>query len=246
MNHEAFGVCCMNSRRKLYLVTLVTALRVPLVFTFFAGAIFHAHRPFPWLFALAFGMLVASAVTDLIDGYLARRFGVETRLGSHADPLVDKMFYLISLPLLVYVATKHGHVRHGTFLLVLTVLFLARDQWVTFLRSIGSMFGAPGGAHWLGKVRTCVNFILICAVYYFEESPWPLINAPLLYSFEIAALGLNLFSLYTYTHRYWPYLRRSAALAPPPFDGPGGHRSSSAETSGDGHALQGRRSHHEP
>jgi len=204
-----------NDRQyQLYLVTLLTFLRFPLVMIFFAGAIVHTWEPRNWLFFASFIALIASAVTDLFDGLLARRFDVQTEFGAHADPLMDKFFYLATFPLLVFVATINGHTSHAVFLLVLTVLFLTRDQWVTFLRAIGSIYNVSGGAHWSGKVRTALNFPLICAIYYFEEAPemiqldvWPL-----LLTFEIIGLIVNMISLYMYTSYYWPYLRKSAAL----------------------------------
>lgn len=208
---------------KLRLVTFLTFVRFPLVLLFFAGAIVYAFHDLPWLFVLSFAALILGAVTDLFDGLLARRFGVETRFGAHADPLMDKLFYLTTLPLLVFVATKDGHMVHGTFLLAMTVLFLARDQWVTFLRSIGSMYDVSGSANWSGKLRTLLNFPLICAIYYVEEAPTPFIDVRLVALFEGLAWVLNGVSAYSYTRHYWPYLHLSAALDPKPAGADKGH-----------------------
>jgi CDP-diacylglycerol--glycerol-3-phosphate 3-phosphatidyltransferase len=199
----------MTNRSKLFIVTFVTLVRFPLVLLFFTGALFNIKYQAPWLFVAAFTMLVTSAVTDLVDGYLARKFGVVTKFGEHADPLMDKFFYLSTLPLLVFIATKNNHIPHAMFLLVLTVFFLSRDQWVTFLRSIGSMYNVSGGANWSGKFRTLVNFPLICLVYYMEEASKPLVGNWVMYVMEGAAFVLNLVSFYVYTRRYWPYLLKS-------------------------------------
>lgn len=201
----------MDSRWKLRFVTFLTCVRFPLVLLFFAGAILYTRPAYrhPWLFAVVFGCLITSALTDLFDGYFARRFGVVTKLGAHADPLMDKFFYLASLPLLVFVATvKPDNLFHARLLLILTLLFLARDQWVTFLRSIGSLYNVSGHAHWSGKLRTAFNFPLICGIYHFEEAPipWQFINVYVLYVFEGIGVALNLLSLYIYTRRYWPSL----------------------------------------
>jgi len=203
----------MGSRSKLWFVTFLTFIRFPLVLFFVVGALAYVRRfHLTWVFVLTLASLITSAVTDLLDGYFARRFKVETKFGAHADPLMDKLFYLTTLPLLVFVVTENGHVRHGLFLLCMTVFFLARDQWVTFLRSIGSIYNVGGGAMWSGKLRTCINFPLICAIYYYEESPLrPLPDVRLLYAFEMLACVVNVISLYTYTRRYWPYLHRSAS-----------------------------------
>jgi CDP-diacylglycerol--glycerol-3-phosphate 3-phosphatidyltransferase len=206
-----------SSRIKLAFVTFLTVVRFPLVLLFFAGAIVHAVTPpaerSTWLFALSLTALIASAVTDLFDGYFARHFKVETRFGAHADPLMDKFFYLSTFPVLVFVATINQHLPHAIFLLVLTMLFLTRDQWVTFLRSIGSMHNVKGNANWSGKLRTCINFPLICAIYHFEAAPTPLVPPLLLHSAEVVALIVNLVSVYVYTRHYWPSLRTSVDIS---------------------------------
>lgn len=202
----------MARRIKLGFVTTLTVARFPLVLAFFAGAIVYAMRPTPPapLFVTTFAVLIGSAVTDLFDGYFARRFSVQTELGAHMDPLMDKFFYLATLPLLVFVALRNGHTNHAIFLLVLTILFLSRDQWVTFLRSIGAIYSISGGAHWAGKLRTALNFPLICLVYLVEENPWVSIPLWVAYTFEIIGLAVNMLSLWIYTIKYWPSLKRAA------------------------------------
>jgi phosphatidylglycerophosphate synthase len=100
-------------------------------------------------------------------------------------------------------------------MLLLTLIFLARDQWVTFLRSIGSIYQADGKANWSGKLRTALNFPMICIVYYVEKAPEPynrLIPPFLAYAFVFLTLALTILTLFVYTRQYWPYLRRSAQL----------------------------------
>ena len=198
---------------KLGLVTFLTMARFPLVMVFFVGAIVYLKFPSNALFIGSVLALVLSAVTDLFDGLLARKFSVETEFGAHADPLMDKFFYLATLPLLVFLATHNGHNRHALALLIMTVCFLSRDQWVTFLRSIGSIYNVSGGAHVIGKVRTFLNFPLIGLIYLFEESPVPLIPDIAIYVFEAIAVVINFISVYTYTKWYWPYLKKSASLS---------------------------------
>lgn len=204
----------MDKGAKLRFVTTLTFARFPLVLVFFAGAVVYSDRAYrePWLFALLFTSLVASAATDLLDGYFARRLRVETALGAHADPLMDKFFYVSTMPLLVFISARQGHIEHATFLLVLTLFFLLRDQWVTFLRSIGSMYNISGKASFTGKIRTCLNFPLICCIYYFEESDRNLIPPNLLYAFEGIAFIINIVSVFSYTRFYWPYLVRSGTI----------------------------------
>lgn len=201
-----------GSARELGIVTVLTVARFPLILFFFVGALYNAYHPSVALFVASFSALVASAVTDLFDGMLARRYNVQTEFGAQADPLMDKFFYLATLPLLVYLALLNGHTPHAIALLCITLAFLTRDQWVTFLRSIGSLYQVSGGAHWAGKVRTALNFPLLGAIYLFEEAPVRLIPGFLIYVFEGIAIIVNAISIYTYTRYYWPYLRRAASL----------------------------------
>lgn len=209
---------CVNRSGKLAFVTTLTFVRFPLVLLFFAGAIIYSTPGMrkSWLFVLTFASLISSALTDLFDGYYARKFNVTTTLGAHADPLMDKFFYLASLPLLAFLTAikPDPNMVHARLLLVITLLFLARDQWVTFLRSIGAIYSVSGKASWAGKLRTAINFPMICVVYYFVEAPlsWQFLPAWFVYAFEMVALLITLLTLYTYTRSYWPSLRKSARI----------------------------------
>ena len=77
-----------NRKSKLTFVTFLTVLRLPLVVAFLIGAVIYSRRPSTWLFYLSFACLIASAVTDLFDGLLARRWNVVTKFGGFADPLM--------------------------------------------------------------------------------------------------------------------------------------------------------------
>ena len=207
----------MDKKSKLAFVTFLTFVRFPLVLLFFAGAITYnalSEKPL-WLFLTTFISLISSALTDLLDGYFARKFKVTTQFGAHVDPLMDKFFYLASLPLLIFVTAANGHYKYSAYMLVLTLFFLARDQWVTFLRSIGAIYNASGKANWSGKLRTALNFPMICLVYYCEEAPaglQKLVPEWIAYTFVGITIVLTAVSLVIYTRQYWPYLRKAASI----------------------------------
>ncbi len=206
-----------EKQNKLRLVTILTLSRLPLVLLFFILAMINVFYPNKWLFLLAFVFMVCSSVTDLFDGYLARKYKVETDFGAHADPLMDKMFYVVTLPVLIFITAikePHPNIFHTILLLVITIFFLTRDLWVTFLRSIGSMYNISGCANWTGKVRTALNFPLICAIYLTIAAPesWRFIPLKLLYATEFFALCVNLYSVLVYTKYYWPQILKSTEL----------------------------------
>lgn len=119
-----------EKQSKLRLVTALTLARFPLVMLFFLVAIINIFHPCKWLFLFAQVSMISGAITDLLDGYLARKHKVETDFGAHADPLMDKMFYVVTLPVLVFITSTgtDPNITHSILLLVITVLFLARDR----------------------------------------------------------------------------------------------------------------------
>src|SRR4029077_19312315 len=161
----------LSFRSKFYFVLGLTLFRVPLIFLFLAVSITGGHPlPEPW-FVIAFAAMLLSALTDLFDGYFARRLKVTSRLGSYVDPMTDKIFYLTTFPTLVYLAARIGQLQHACVLLALTILFLLRDQWVSFLRSLGALHNLNAQANWSGKARTVISFPTICVIYYALQAP---------------------------------------------------------------------------
>ncbi|MDP7602480.1 MAG: CDP-alcohol phosphatidyltransferase family protein, partial [Alphaproteobacteria bacterium] len=69
-------------------------------------------------FVVAFGIFVAAGVSDAVDGFLAKRFGMETELGRYLDPLADKA-------LLVAVFITLGQM--GYLPVWLVILVVSRD-----------------------------------------------------------------------------------------------------------------------
>lgn len=201
----------MSKRGKLAFVTALTLGRAPLVLIFMVGALRHASHPHPALFGFSLACLVLAAVTDLFDGYFARRFEVTSRFGALADPLTDKIFYLVSLPTLLYLIMHQGDTAHGVVMLLFTVFFMLRDQWVTFLRSIGSEYQADVRANWSGKLRTAMSFPIVCVVYIDVGSGCEFLPAAVIYVLEAAGVAINAISMVIYTRQYMPYLKRSLA-----------------------------------
>ena len=203
----------MNGARRWQFIFVqgLTLGRIPLIFVFLAVSLLAPKPPGAWWFSLAFWAMILSAVTDLFDGYFARKFKVETRLGAYADPLTDKIFYLITFPTLVFLAARAGQYGHAQLLLGLTILFLLRDQWVSFLRTIGAIYGVDAKANWSGKVRTLISFPVICTIYYYLQAPrqwWLQVHPVVLYTCEIACVVVNLISIWVYTAYYWPWIRK--------------------------------------
>jgi CDP-diacylglycerol--glycerol-3-phosphate 3-phosphatidyltransferase len=97
----------------------------------------------------------AAAITDLLDGYLARRMNIVSVLGKFLDPLADKLLVMASL---VYMVPM-GRIPEWT-----VVLLLAREISVTGLRSIASMEGVVIAAGDDGKSKTALQMVGILAL----------------------------------------------------------------------------------
>lgn len=209
----------LTARRKNF-VSLITLARAPLVLAGMATAIVHAFRPSWGLLVATIALMVISAVTDCFDGKLARKWSVTSRFGALADPLMDKVFYVATLPTAVLLAMLGGATGHAMILFALDIVSMLRDQWVSFLRSIGSAYGADVRATWSGKFRTALAFPVIVAIYLYLgllslgvpqmlPQAWQTGVFVFLAFFELLLLGVTILTGCSYTIRYMPFLRRA-------------------------------------
>ena len=206
----------MGPRRQVLFVNALTFSRVPAILAFAAFAVAAEICESFWSAIAACAFMFVAAISDFFDGMLARRWDVVSRFGKMADPLMDKVFFIVSFPTLLWLACVQGGTNlHTILLLAFTVLYILRDQWVTFLRAVASVYGADVGAMWLGKVRTALSFPAAGAIYLYLafHRPWPaaldVFWLRTLYVGEIALIVLNVYSSYAYTRAYAVYLRKA-------------------------------------
>ncbi len=199
---------------KALFVNFLTFSRVPLIVLWVALAIVEEYVSSPALIFFAGLSMFLAGLTDAFDGLLARKWNVVSSLGKMADPLMDKVFYVITFPALTWFLQHQGDDVHALVMLAFTILYILRDLWVTFLRSVGSLYGADGSAMWLGKVRTALSFPTAGWVYayvVFHDVPsLASVETYLLascYVVEAFMIVLNLVSFITYTKAYSPYLK---------------------------------------
>ena len=201
---------------KSLIVNALTLSRVPLIFVYLVFAIlgnFSESYVYP-LAAILAG--TAAGISDFFDGMLARRWCVVSEFGKMADPLMDKVYFIVAFPSLVWLAAMQGESpAHAVVLLVFTILWILRDQWVTFLRAVASLYHANVAAMWLGKVRTALSFPCAGVIYVYLAFHrfWPesLAQTGLNVCFVVEGMLilLNLYSFLVYTHSYFPYVRRA-------------------------------------
>ena len=191
----------------LVIVTALTLARVPLVLLFMAGAITSLFHQTVWLAPVNLALLVLAALTDLFDGMLARRWKVVSRFGALADPLTDKVFYIVVFPTLTFLLARQGGAQtgHSIVMLIFTVFYLLRDQWVSFLRALAAGQSADMRANWMGKLRTAISFPIGCLLYL--HLAYNVVPVSVMIAIECFGLIVNLLSIVVYTRRYAPAIR---------------------------------------
>lgn len=131
------------------LLTMGRILVIPLV-------LYLLDRGSPFDCFLAAGVYTLAAITDFLDGYLARKRGLVSVLGKFLDPLADK---------LIVTATLVWLVTMGRVPAWLVILLIGREITVTALRGIASNEGLVIAAGGGGKSKTALQMVgLICLI----------------------------------------------------------------------------------
>ena len=210
-----------GTRGQFLFVNALTLSRGVLLLLFMVGVLVGIYHPCPWLKWVNLALLVVSSVTDLFDGLLARKWNVTSRLGAVFDPMMDKVFFIIVFPTLTMrlflssgvvfgVLSSIGKINvptppelsHAILMLVLTVTYILRDQWVLALRALAADSGADMKANWVGKTRTALSFPVGCLLYCYIAFGWRWLTQPVMMGVEGFAIALNLYSFVAYTRRY--------------------------------------------
>jgi len=126
-------------------ITLTRILLIPVFVVLFA-------TPTPDRSLTAALVFVVAAITDLLDGYLARRNGQVTTLGKLLDPIADKLLVLSALILLVNVDRVSA---------LVAILIIAREVAVTGIRAIAAGEGMMIDAEATGKYKMALQVVAI-------------------------------------------------------------------------------------
>lgn len=136
----------MNLANKLTIFRIVI---IPVFLIFIAVNI-------PFGKVIATILFIVAALTDKLDGYIARSRNQITNFGKFMDPLADKLLVTAALISLVEFQVIHTWIA---------MIIIAREFAVTGLRSIASAEGNVIAASWWGKLKTVFQIIaIICAL----------------------------------------------------------------------------------
>lgn len=109
----------------------------------------------PWYSVLAASVFTLAAVTDIVDGFLARRWNMITVTGKLLDPLADKLIVMAALVMMV---------RLGRIPATIVILLLSREFIVTGLRQVAASEGLVIAAGQEGKWKTALQLVAIVAL----------------------------------------------------------------------------------
>lgn len=177
------------------LLTVLRVLLIPIIILLF-------YIPFKWSYLAASAVFTIAALTDWLDGYLARRLQQSTPFGAFLDPVADKLMVAVALVLLV---EEHANL----WLSLPATIIIGREIVVSALREWMAELGARAqvAVSNLGKWKTAAQMVALIIL---------LANPPQLdawvglgYALLIIAAGLTLWSMVNYLMAAWPHLSPS-------------------------------------
>ncbi|PID60852.1 MAG: CDP-diacylglycerol--glycerol-3-phosphate 3-phosphatidyltransferase [Gammaproteobacteria bacterium] len=142
------------------LPTILTLLRIVLlpviVLVFYIDA--------PWARPLSCLIFIVAGITDWADGYLARRWGVESRFGAFLDPVADKLMVATALILIV-------EFDDSSWLTIPAIVIIGREITISALREWMAEMGQRGkvAVGWLGKVKTTMQIVALSLLLYLHD-----------------------------------------------------------------------------
>ena len=135
-------------------------------------------------------LFLLAVLTDFLDGFIARRWGLETRLGKLLDPAADKILTSAAFISLVELGRAPAWI---------VVTIVAREFAISTLRSVAATQGMVIAASWSAKLKTLSQVLAISLLIFYEQlGSWQEVGHVAL----LAALVLSVYSGVEYAVRY--------------------------------------------
>ena len=193
--------------------TALTWLRIVLI-PVFVGIYYVPQEWLSQTMANWVGMSVfaLAAITDWLDGYLARRLGATSAFGAFLDPVADKLMVAAALILLVDLGRAEAY---------LAIIIIGREITISALREWMAQLGRSRktAVAFIGKVKTVAQMTALIALLLWEDVI-PGVSTPVLGTIALyVAAILTLWSMFHYLRRAAPHFRtempREADTRPP-------------------------------
>ncbi|MBA3254403.1 MAG: CDP-diacylglycerol--glycerol-3-phosphate 3-phosphatidyltransferase [Pseudomonadota bacterium] len=152
-----------------------------------------------WKNVMACWLFILAAVTDALDGYIARRWGMTSKLGEFLDPVADKL--MVSAALIVLLSLG----RVDSFV---ALVIIGREIAVSALREWMAKIGKSSSVavNSMGKVKTIAQMTAI-PMLLFHDRLFGIIDLHLIGTLLIyVAAVLTVYSMLTYLKLAWPHL----------------------------------------
>jgi CDP-diacylglycerol--glycerol-3-phosphate 3-phosphatidyltransferase len=177
------------------MLTLLRIALVPVLILLF-------YLPYAWSNLACTVVFVLAAVTDIADGYIARKTGQMSRFGEFLDPVADKIMVATALILLV-----QRQENYQVIFAISAAIIVGRELTISALREWMSEIGEQAllKVSGIGKLKTIFQMTAIGFLLYHENMGWipiALIGELLLYT----AAALTLWSMWVYLKSAWPVI----------------------------------------
>ena len=187
-------------------LTVARIVMIPLVVILF-------YAPYPWAAPACGSMFILAAVTDSLDGYLARRLGQTSALGAFLDPVADKLMVVVALVLIVsHEPSELNFIKFNPHLLITltAAVIVGREITISALREWMAEMGARGkvAVTSMGKLKTIFQMTGL-SMMLFRSDVWFIPAFELGVYCLVAAAALTLWSMIVYLRAAWPELMRS-------------------------------------
>ena len=175
------------------ILTLLRIILIPVLVVVF-------YVPSLWSYQISAVVFGLAAVTDWLDGYLARRWDQTSAFGAFLDPVADKLMVAVALVLLV-------QDNPSPLFAVPAAIIIGREIVISALREWMAEIGARTkvAVSIIGKVKTTLQMVAILLLLYkVPLGPFPTHTAGVILLY-IAAI-LTLWSMFVYLKAAWPIL----------------------------------------
>jgi len=184
-------------------ITLFRIILIPVFLVVF-------YLPLSWSHFGAFAIFWLAAVSDILDGYLARKLNQSSAFGAFIDPVADKLMVVVAL---VMIAQDY----QAWWISVAAIIMIAREVFISALREFMSSRGKRDiiAVSNMGKYKTAAQMLGIMGLIWRPDYDIPLIlfYFPheilnfLSYAFYAVATVLTVTTMVSYFKAAWPELK---------------------------------------
>ena len=206
-----------KKKSKMNLPNKLTVLRICMVPIFIVVMMLPVSLISP-LYSAIIGaaLFIIASLTDMLDGKIARKYGLVTDFGKLMDPLADKFMVIGAMTAIVY--RYAGTQVHQALFIITLLVVVFRELAVTSLRLVASSSGGKViAANMMGKIKTVVQIIFVVIAIMEKEiyaidgvakalPAWWVANIPLSYFFAALTIFFTVASGINYFRGLWKYL----------------------------------------